>query len=115
MITQAVFDKTSYKNFYTRCKNASIEIPILPGIWLFDTYETLNNCANLCKMKVKNEVLEAAKQCKQDCTAMKEYGTSVSSKLVAEFLQDEDIPGVHLFSLNNIPLVKEIFDRNHLH
>lgn len=111
MITQALFGRSSYKAFYDRCNSAGIQIPILPGIWLFDTYETLRNCANLCKMKVQDEILVAAEQCKTDCIAMKEYGTNTNAKLIEEFLQDQDAPGVHLFSLNNIGLVKEIFDR----
>lgn len=111
MITQAVFNTASYNNFCSRCKSAGIQIPILPGIWLFDTYETLSNCANLCKMKVQSEILEAAKKRKEDSVVMKEYGTSINAKLVEEFLQDDNAPGVHLFSLNNIPLVKEILSR----
>lgn len=65
----------------------------------------------MCKLKVQEEILETAARYKSDAVAMKEYGTETITKLVEEFLKDEDTPGVHFFSLNNISLVKDILER----
>lgn len=95
-------------HFIKRCRDAEITVPILPGLWLFDTYERLHNCANFCKVKVDAEVWDTVENLKSDPTSLKQYGIELIVKLTRTLIESDEIVGVHLFSLNDLDLVKEI-------
>lgn len=111
IITQAIFSPDTHNAFLRRCRQAGIAVPILPGIWPFDTYQSLNNCANFCKLKVPDEIFETVEKYKTDPAAFEEYGTDIITNLVKSLLEIDEVVGVHFFSLNNISLVEKICKR----
>lgn len=108
IITQAVFSAEKFEHFISRCRKANITVPILPGLWLFDTYQRLNSCANFCKVKVDSDIWEAVENLKFDPVSLKKYGIDLISNLMNTLLKNNEVPGVHWFSLNDLELVEEI-------
>lgn len=83
-------------------------MPILPGLWLFDTYQRLNSCANFCKVKVDTEVWDSVENLKSNPALLKEYGVGLVAKLTRILMENDEVVGVHWFSLNDLDLVEEI-------
>lgn len=82
----------------------------MPGLWLFDTHQRLNSCANFCKVKVDTEIWNAVEKLKSDPALLKQYGIELIARLTRTLLENDEIVGVHWFSLNDLELVKEIFE-----
>lgn len=83
-------------------------MPILPGLWLFDTYERLYSCANFCKVKVDAEIWNTTENLKSNPNTLKEYGIDLIAKVTSTLLESNEIVGVHWFSLNDLDLVEHI-------
>lgn len=110
VITQAVFESATYKTYVERCRQSGVLVPILPGIWMFDSYKTLKSCCNLCKVKVGEDLLKTVEDMGNDQNLVRDYSVQLIVKLAKE-LFDADAPGVHLFSMNKLVLVDEICDK----
>lgn len=107
IITQAIFDTATYAAYLKRCADHGINVPILPGIWIFDSRESLQNCSNLCKVTVGDKLMQEIEQFEGDKPRTKLFAVEMLSKLIKDLLHC-GAPGVHLFSLNKLSLTKEI-------
>lgn len=107
VITQAVFDSITYKTYVERCRQFGVLVPILPGIWMFDSYKTLKSCCNLCKVKVGEDLLNTVQNMGDDHNLVRDYNVQLIVKLAKELFK-VGAPGIHLFSMNKLALVDEI-------
>lgn len=93
IITQAFFDPLSYNNFLERCVKFGIRVPVIPGMFVYETKTELLGFSNLCKIKVPDEVLDDEKSGVESATALVQSLTKSSWK------------HFHFFTLNKVDLV----------
>lgn len=103
-----MFSTENINKFVYRCRQAGITVPILPGLWIFDTYQRLRSCANFCKVKVDADVWDTVENLKADPASLRNYGIELIANIGRALLVEDEIVGVHLFSLNDLELVQEI-------
>ncbi|KAJ0176126.1 hypothetical protein K1T71_008300 [Dendrolimus kikuchii] len=108
ILTQAFFDSNIFKTYVERCKKFGIEVPIVPGVFPFETYKQLNNFINMCKVKVSEDLLEKAKSCQdQD-----ESCVGIIRTLIGDLTNNLNVKHIHLFTLNklknNCELIKSL-------
>ncbi|XP_049874948.1 5,10-methylenetetrahydrofolate reductase [Pectinophora gossypiella] len=107
ILTQAFFDIDSYQNFVKKCESQGITIPIIPGLFLYESHKELISFTNLCKVKVSDKLLKYAE------IDPNYIGTDVVKKLVQDIIKAAvGFKHVHLFTLNKLErvsgFVKEI-------
>lgn len=100
-----------FLHFIRRCRQAEITIPILPGLWIFDSYQRLEISASFCKVKVDAEMWDTAEKLKSNPGALRDYGIDLTVKLARALLEDTKVVGVHLFSLNDLSVVEEVVNK----
>lgn len=93
IITQAFFDPLSYNQFLVRSVKAGIKVPIIPGMFVYETRSELLGFSNLCKVKVPAEVLDAEKS-----------GTETMTALI-QSMTKSSWTHFHFFTLNKLDLV----------
>ncbi|CAG9788215.1 unnamed protein product [Diatraea saccharalis] len=99
IITQAFFESKIFTSFYDRCKNVQINVPIIPGLFYFETYKQLVGFTNLCKIKVSEDVLQ---QSEKDVEA----GKIITQNLIFS-LKARNVHHVHFFTLNKLHSVSK--------
>lgn len=109
IITQAFFDVKIFKSYTERCKTFNINVPIIPGIFPFESHTQLISFTNFCKILVTDKVLNVTKTMEdlnQSCLEL--------IKLLLQELQNECIiTHYHLFSLNKLQRINSfIHDYN---
>lgn len=107
VITQAVFEAETFLNFQRSCEKllAHTNVPIIPGIYLFETARQLKGFSEKCKVKVSDEVLTLA-----------EGVDFSSSNMIANLIHDisRDGMNVHFFTMNRLKFLSDFIEENGL-
>ncbi|KAM3961514.1 5,10-methylenetetrahydrofolate reductase [Aphomia sociella] len=102
VLTQAFFEASLYKNFIDRCAKSNINVPIIPGVFYFETYKQLSGFINLCKIKVSENILEHVKNIDQS----NKIGDDVVKQLIRD-INDGDFHHFHFFTMNKLRIVSD--------
>ena len=104
LITQAFFDGNIYKKFTEQCKTMNIHIPIIPGIFPFDSAKELQVILNLCKIHFTS-----------DLTDLIHFttGNEIVLNLIENLKVKNNVKHFHFFTLNKfqrtIKIIKQIY------
>ncbi|KAI4465104.1 methylenetetrahydrofolate reductase [Holotrichia oblita] len=112
IMCQGVFDLQTFKDFYKRCREQEINVPILPGVYAINSYQVLHNLKNFCKI-MPEEYVKTMEKLQSDADAITDYSIDYVSDLIRSLLKDDEIsiPGVHVYCYNNLTLVSKIFEK----
>lgn len=113
IITQASYDYESFVRFIKHCRESGVSLPIIPGIFIISSYKTLIGMSKFCAVPISPEILSIVSKNKDNNRAVREFGIHHTTQLVKNILADKehDFRGVHVFSLNDLNLVKEVVKR----
>ncbi|KAF2882692.1 hypothetical protein ILUMI_23477 [Ignelater luminosus] len=110
IITQMIFDLESFLEFSTKCKKFDINILVLPGIYIIDSYEDLMKMTKFCRVKIPHNVIKSLHNNKDNPEDVHRFGIHHCSGLIRKIFDQTNlcINCVHFFSLNNVKLVQEV-------
>lgn len=110
IITQPCFSPSQIIQFIEKCREIQINVPIVPGIFVPSTYDTLKFICRLCKIKVADEEFRVYQQLRDDSKAFEDYAVGKTVELLNDLFDNDKAPvaGVHFFTLNNFELVKRV-------
>ncbi|KAK9687830.1 Methylenetetrahydrofolate reductase [Popillia japonica] len=116
IITQAVFDIDTYRSFYTRCSAVGINVPIVPGLFVINSYSSLIKMARLCKLHLPDDLMKFMQDNKDNADVIEEYGISSFTNIVEQLFNSDDLPiyCVHIFTLNNFDILEKALSRLNL-
>jgi len=104
-ITQMVFDAGLYEKFISGAKDKGINIPVLAGVRPLTTYDQAVKTETKFKVPVPEKFKEALKGLGKEEAYKK--GVELTAELCND-LKAAGAPGVHLFVMNNVDLVRDI-------
>lgn len=112
VMCQGVFDLQTFKDFYKRCRQHQIDVPIYPSVYAINSYSVLKNLMNFCKVVPPN-YLETMERYENDEEAITDYSVKYVSDLITALLKDKEItiPGVHISCFNNLSMVQKVLDK----
>ncbi|GJQ70182.1 hypothetical protein Trydic_g22642 [Trypoxylus dichotomus] len=112
VMCQGVFDLKTFKDFYYRCRELEIRVPILPAVYAINSFEVLTNLKSFCKV-MPDDYVKSMEKLSGDNDAITNYSVNYVSNLISALLKDTEIsiPGVHIFCFNNFSVVNKIFDK----
>lgn len=112
VMCQGVFDLQTFKEFYKRCRGDDINVPIVPSVYVINSYQVLQNVMKFCKIVPAN-YLSTMEKYQNDEEAITNYSVTFVSDLIRSLLKDTEIsiPGVHVSCFNNLPLVSKVFSK----
>ncbi|XP_012257772.1 methylenetetrahydrofolate reductase [Athalia rosae] len=111
IISQIIFESESFIEFVKNCRRIGIRVPIIPGIILLSSYDSLLNMSKRCKADIPQKILQDLELMKEDDAAIQEYGINLSVKLVEEIFKSGTSIGIHIFTLNRFHLALEFCKR----
>mmetsp|Transcript_63002 Transcript_63002/g.117169 ORF Transcript_63002/g.117169 Transcript_63002/m.117169 type:complete len:817 (+) Transcript_63002:96-2546(+) len=99
IITQMFLDAEVYVQFVKDCKAAGMNVPVVPGIMCLNTFGGLQRMTALCKTRLPEGMLEAAKAHSSTDDEFKAWGIEFGAKLCQRCI-DGGAAGLHFYTLN---------------
>lgn len=99
--TQLFFDNTDYYRFRDRCEQAGISVPILPGIMPALSLPQIRRFLSMCGSALPPELEKRLEIAGDDKEKSMNAGILWSMEQIVDLLQN-DVPGIHLYVLNQI-------------
>lgn len=106
IVTQMFFENKHYFDFVRRCREAGIEVPVVPGIKPIVSKRQLTLLPKVFHVDLPMDLVNAVMACKDDA-AVKEVGVEWCSMQMKE-LYGAGVDSVHIYSLNATPSVCKI-------
>jgi len=106
IVTQMFFDNKKYFEFVQKCKEAGINIPIIPGLKPITSRKQISILPSIFHIDIPDDLAEAIEDCKDDKQA-REVGIKWAiqqSKELVEF----GVPCLHYYSMSKSHAVKKI-------
>jgi len=101
IITQMFLDAGVYTDYVKACREYGINVPVIPGIMCLTSYGGLCRMTDLCKTRVPEGMMEAAKAAADvSDDAFKTWGIEMGVKLCKDLLGEGGAAGLHFYTLN---------------
>ena len=98
-ITQYFFNVDSYFYFLDRCEDMGIDIPIVPGIMPITNYTKLARFSDSCGAEIPRWIRKQLEAYGDDSESIMKFGEEVITQM-CEDLVENDVPGLHFYTLN---------------
>ncbi len=98
-ITQYFFNVDSYFYFLDRCEELGIDIPIVPGIMPITNYTKLARFSDACGAEIPRWIRKQLEAYGDDSESIMKFGEEVITQM-CEDLVENDVPGLHFYTLN---------------
>lgn len=97
--TQLFFDNAAYFRFVDACRQAGIEVPILPGIMPVLSLKQIRRFTEMCGASLPKPLTDRLEAAGDDQAAVERAGIDWAYQQVQELLA-QGVPGYHLYVLN---------------
>lgn len=111
IVTQMFFDNEAYYRFVDRCREAGINVPIIPGLKPIVTRRQATLLPQVFGVKLPDELTEALAACTDDIQA-KSVGVDWCVKQ-AQDLYAHGVKSIHFYSHNAVPSVRQVLLKLH--
>ena len=110
IVTQLFFDNRDLVDFRERCALNDIRIPIIAGIMPITSISGCKRIAELAAgARFPSQLLRALQHCQDDPEMVRRVGIQYALEQCRDLL-DNDIAGIHFYTLNRSDATRVIFD-----
>lgn len=106
IVTQMFFDNRDYFDFVKKCREAGINVPIIPGLKPINLLNQLTVLPKIFSIDIPMELAKALTQCKTNDEAAK-VGTAWTIQQAKELVK-QNVPSLHIYTYGVSDNVKEI-------
>ncbi len=111
VVTQMFFDNQRYFEFVVKCREAGVNVPIIPGLKIITAKRQAVALSKSFKIDIPQELLELIEKCKSDAE-VKEVGIAWAIKQSKELVAAK-VPCLHFYTMGNSDstrkVAKEVF------
>lgn len=108
IVTQLFFDSKRYLEFFNQCREAGINVPIIPGIKPITQLRHLTFMPKFFHVELPDELTKALLNCKTD-KEVSEVGTRWAIRQCEELLE-AGAPCIHFFTMGKSTAVKKVVE-----
>ena len=107
--TQLFFDNHDFLDFRERCRLAGIKVPIIAGVMPVTSLKGMQRMAELAAgARFPAKLLRALERAGNDESAVERVGIHYAAQQCSELL-DQDVDGIHFYTLNKSAATREIY------
>ena len=100
------FNNAKYFAFVDDCRNAGINIPIIPGLKPFSAKTQLSMLPQVFHIDLPEELVSAVTECK-DTEAVRQVGVEWATKQAKELIK-RGVPAIHFYTMGRSDNVVKI-------
>lgn len=109
IVTQMFFDNAHFFDFVKRCREAGIDVPIVPGIKPLTSLRQMSLLPRIFHIDFPTELSELLLRCKTD-EEVKQLGIEWGTRQATE-LKAANVPSIHFYAMHAAQSVAEIARR----
>jgi len=110
IVTQLFFDNRDFLDFRERCALHNIHIPIIAGVMPITSISGFKRIAELAGgARFPAKLQRALRRCQNDPEMVRRAGIQYALEQCQDLL-DNDVPGIHFYTLNRSDATRVIFD-----
>lgn len=109
IVTQMFFDNSKYFHFVERCREAGIQVPIIPGLKPISTFKDIDLIPRAFYIDIPNELCQEVGKCKTK-EQVREVGVEWTTQQALE-LKRYGVPALHFFTLGQSDNIRKIASR----
>ena len=109
IVTQMFFNNQHYFDYVERCREAGIEVPIIPGIKILTTKSQVRSLPRLFHCEIPADLADEVEAAK-NADRVLEIGVEWARRQTEELL-DRDVPAVHYYVMQSSGAVSSLLDR----
>lgn len=98
-ITQYFYNPDAYFRFVEECAAMNIKLDIIPGIMPITNYQQLARFSDACGAEIPRWIRSRLEALSHDLESLRLFGEEVVTEL-CQTLIDNDVPGLHFYTLN---------------
>jgi len=106
IVTQMFFDNQKYFDFVKNCRNAGIQVPIIPGIKPFSTKRQLSIIPQTFNVDIPMELVKEVSKC-TDNKAVRQVGVEWAIQQSNELIKF-GVPALHYYTMGKIDNITQI-------
>lgn len=100
IITNYCYSNKYFFDYVDRCREAGIEVPILPGVMPIYSVKMLEMLAGLCGATITDEIRDGIAALPEgDTEALLDFGIDFATRQCAELIE-KGAPGVHIYTMD---------------
>jgi len=107
-VTEMVLRSSDYFGLVERCREAGIDMPIIPGIMPILAIGSMKKMVELSGREMPSEVLARIEPLAEDPEAVRAEGIRIATELCDDLLAG-GAPGLHFYTLNRSKATREIY------
>jgi methylenetetrahydrofolate reductase (NADPH) len=109
-ITQYFYNSDAYFRFVDDCRDAGIELPIVPGVMPIGNFSQLARFSDACGAEIPRWMRFKLESFRDDTASIRAFGLDVVTELCDRLLSG-GAPGLHFYTLNQAGLTSTIWQR----
>lgn len=109
LVSQLFFDNEDFFRFLERCRIAGINVPIEAGIMPVLSAASIQRMVSLCGASMPRKLTRILARYGDHPQALREAGIAYAISQISELIA-EGVDGIHLYTMNNPVVTKEITD-----
>jgi len=107
LITQLFFDNRIFFDFMERVRFRNIKVPVVPGIMPILNYKQIKRILLMCEVSIPARLLNMFDRFSHDPVDLAKAGLDYAIEQISK-LVEEGVDGIHLYTMNRIPQIREI-------
>lgn len=107
LVTQMFFDNDIFYNFLFKCRDAGIDVPIIPGIMPVTNAKQIARIIKLSGQNVPARFRYIVDRFGSDPAAMRQAGIAYTTQQIVD-LYANGLNAVHIYSMNNASVARQI-------
>jgi methylenetetrahydrofolate reductase (NADPH) len=107
IVTQMFYDNKYYFDFVARCREADINVPIIPGLKILLTKSNLTNIPKNFHITIPEELADEVNEAKPD--HIMELGVNWAVGQVEDLIKN-NVPAVHFYIMQNSKPIKMLME-----
>ncbi len=107
-ITQYFYNPDAYYYFVDQCHGHGIDIPIYPGIMPILNVDNLKRFSANCGAEIPRWLVKRLDSYANDPDSLRVFSEDVVTELCETLMQDDGVPGLHFYTMNQAEPVARI-------
>ncbi len=110
VISQLFFNNMFFFDFVGRCRNAGINVPIIPGLMPITSFNQIKRMTETCGATIPRALMNELEKLQNDPAAIKKIGAEQTLKQAEELLKSK-VSGLHFFVMNQSEPISGILNQ----
>jgi methylenetetrahydrofolate reductase (NADPH) len=111
LISQLFFDNRVFYDFLERVRSRNIEVPVVPGIMPILNYKQIKRILMMCEVSIPAKLLSLFDRYSHNADDLAKAGVDYAITQISNLVK-EGADGIHLYTMNRIPQIREIVFRS---